>query len=137
MQRAQQLAGADFFIGVSSGMAWLARAVGCPTVLISGFTKPSHEYRNPYRVYNPYVCNGCLQDGTIEVHRQNPVYCPRFGDDPFRKYECSKEITPAMVEVAINNLMRDYELDPKRTTRQYRCDPITHLPKKQEAAAVV
>jgi autotransporter strand-loop-strand O-heptosyltransferase len=53
IERAHWLKHADFFIGLSSGLSWLAWAMGRPVVLISGFTHPTNEFATPYRVINP------------------------------------------------------------------------------------
>ncbi len=56
-ERARWLKHADFFVGLSSGLAWLAWAVGTPVVMISGFTHPTNEFQTPYRVINYHACN--------------------------------------------------------------------------------
>ena len=128
-ERAQNLAGADFFIGVSSGLCWLARAVGCPTVMIGGFSLPTNEYRNPYRVFNPLVCCGCLQDGSIELNRFNYFWCPKHSGDFEREFECSTKISPQSVILKIQELMKDYQLDPKNNKlRTQQCNLLTHRP---------
>ena len=43
-ERARWLKHADFFIGLSSGLSWLAWAAGTPVVIISGFTHPLNEF---------------------------------------------------------------------------------------------
>lgn len=129
-QRAEALAGADFFVGPSSGLCWLARAVGCPTIMIGGFTLPINEYENPYRAWNPHCCVGCLHDGSMELNRFNYNWCPRFADNDYRKFECTKSITADMVMHQVERLMKDYELNPEGGPRKYMCDLNTHLPMK-------
>src|SRR3954470_14462926 len=51
-ERARWLRHAAAFVGLSSGLAWLAWAVGCPVVMISGFTHPLNEFHTPYRIIN-------------------------------------------------------------------------------------
>jgi autotransporter strand-loop-strand O-heptosyltransferase len=58
-ERARWLRHASAFIGVSSGLAWLAWAAGCPVVMISGFTHPNNEFATPGRVVNWHTCNSC------------------------------------------------------------------------------
>ena len=128
--RAEVLAGADFFVGPSSGLCWLARAVGCPTVMIGGFTLPINEYDNPYRAWNPHGCVGCMHDGSIELNRFNYNWCPRYNDSSTRKFECGTSITSKMVLKQIIKLMIDYELNPLGKPRKYMCDLDTHLPMK-------
>ena len=43
-ERARWLKHAEFFVGLSSGLSWLAWAVGTPVVMISGFTHPTNEF---------------------------------------------------------------------------------------------
>ncbi|MEB3037479.1 glycosyltransferase family 9 protein, partial [Capnocytophaga ochracea] len=42
-ERARWLRHADFFVGLSSGLSWLAWAMGTPVVMISGFTSATNE----------------------------------------------------------------------------------------------
>jgi autotransporter strand-loop-strand O-heptosyltransferase len=51
-ERARFIKHADFFVGLTSGLSWLAWAVGTPVVLISGLTHPTNEFFTPYRVIN-------------------------------------------------------------------------------------
>lgn len=129
-ERAETLAGADFFVGPSSGLCWIARAVGCPTVMIGGFTLPINEYDNPYRAWNPHGCVGCMHDGSIELNRFNYAWCPRHNDNSVRKFECGVSVTSKMVLRQVIKLMRDYELNPLGEPRKYMCDLETHLPMK-------
>ena len=61
-ERARWLKHADFFVGLSSGLSWLAWAMGIPVVMISGFTHPLNEFATPYRVINYHTCNSCWND---------------------------------------------------------------------------
>jgi autotransporter strand-loop-strand O-heptosyltransferase len=47
LERVRWLRHADFFIGLSSGLAWLAWAAGTRVVMISGFTHPTNEFATP------------------------------------------------------------------------------------------
>ena len=62
VERARWLRHAEFFVGLSSGLSWLAWAAGTPVVLISGFTHPTNEFDTPYRVINWHACNSCWND---------------------------------------------------------------------------
>jgi autotransporter strand-loop-strand O-heptosyltransferase len=86
------------FIGLSSGLSWLAWAYDIPVVMISNFTKKWNEF-DCYRVDNPIGCNGCFN---IIQNIQNN--CPIFYGT-IRENECHKKITPDMV---INKI--DYAL---------------------------
>ena len=117
-ERIDLLYHADFFIGLSSGLSWVANGVGRPIILISGFTLPFNEFATPYRVINYHVCNGCWNDTTVVFDHKDFEWCPRLkGTD--RQFECSRYITPEAVCKVIDRLMSDYKLRPKQK-RQYR-----------------
>lgn len=99
-ERMAQLAGAKFFIGLSSGLSWLAWAVDIPVVMISGFTKKFNEFHTPYRVINENVCNGCWNDASIKFDKNNWFWCPRG-----KNFECSKEISAQMVLEQVKKLI--------------------------------
>ena len=101
-QRINILAYADFFIGLSSGLSWLANAVGIPVIMISGITAPWFEFDNPYRVINRLVCHGCHND--VKVPWPKFEYCP-YKDNYKDKYECSKKISAMQVIEKINQLL--------------------------------
>ena len=61
-ERARWIRHAEFFVGLSSGLSWLAWALGTPVVMISGFTHPLNEFQTPYRVVNYHTCNSCWND---------------------------------------------------------------------------
>ena len=96
-ERARWLKHADLFVGLSSGLAWLAWAARCPAVvLISGFTQPSNEFATPYRVINWHACNGCWNDPRVRFDHSDFFWCPRHKDTP-RHFECTRLITPEHV----------------------------------------
>ena len=105
LERANMLYHAKFFIGLSSGLSWLAEAVGCPVVMIAGFSQDWCEFYTPYRVANRKVCNGCYND----IRRIVSKECPFHKDTP-RDMECQKKISPRMVINAINRLIADKKL---------------------------
>ena len=99
-ERARWLKHADFFVGLSSGLSWLAWAVGTPVVMISGFTHPTNEFATPYRVINYHACNSCWNDPHHRFEHQNFMYCPRLKDTP-RQFECTRLITSEQVTSTI------------------------------------
>jgi autotransporter strand-loop-strand O-heptosyltransferase len=104
--RASLLLHAEFFVGLSSGLSWLAWAVGTPVVMISGFTHPLNEFETPYRVINFHACNSCWNDTTVEFDHKDFLWCPRHaGTD--RQFECSRLITPRHVAGTIDRLIDD------------------------------
>ncbi|MDI2113017.1 autotransporter strand-loop-strand O-heptosyltransferase [Commensalibacter nepenthis] len=91
-ERARWLKHAEFFVGLSSGLAWLAWGAGIPVVIISGFTHPSTEFDTPYRVFSTHVCNGCWNDVRYQFDHSNFLYCPKHEKTP-RQFECTKGIS--------------------------------------------
>lgn len=93
----------EFFIGISSGLSWLAWGGGVPVVLISGFTD---EYLEPFegiqRVINKNVCNSCWH--TYDFNPGDWYWCPVHKNTD-RQFECSKEITSKSVIEKIENLI--------------------------------
>ena len=67
---------AKAFIGLSSGLSWLAWASGVPVVLISGFTHPTNEFATPYRVINWHTCNSCWNDVRHRFDHSDFLWCP-------------------------------------------------------------
>ena len=59
LERARWIRHAEFFVGLASGLSWLAWSVGTPVVMISGFSHPLTEFQTPYRVINYHTCNSC------------------------------------------------------------------------------
>ncbi|RQH06498.1 autotransporter strand-loop-strand O-heptosyltransferase [Paraburkholderia dinghuensis] len=105
-ERASLLMHAEFFVGLSSGLSWLAWAVGTPVVMISGFTHPQNEFDTPYRVINYHACNSCWNDMTVEFDNKNYLWCPR-GAGTERQFECSRMITPGQVIGTIKRVIDD------------------------------
>ncbi len=102
LERARWLKHAHAFVGLSSGLAWLAWAMRVPVVLISGFTHPNNEFFTPYRVINWHACNSCWNDVRHRFDHKDFIWCPRHKDTP-RQYECTRLIT---AEQVINTLKR-------------------------------
>ncbi len=115
--RVDLLHNADFFVGLSSGLSWLANGTGIPIVLISGFTLPITEFKTPYRVINYHVCNGCWNDMRVSFSHTDFDWCPHHkGTD--KHYECSRYITPDAVIKVIDRLMEDHGYDPSEYITQ-------------------
>jgi autotransporter strand-loop-strand O-heptosyltransferase len=93
----------EFFIGISSGLSWLAWASGTPTVIISGFTDVDLEPIDGItRIINKNVCNSCWSDYEFDPGNWN--WCPiNQGTD--RLFECSKTISGDDVIKEIKNLI--------------------------------
>lgn len=95
-ERIDLIKDADMFIGLSSGLSWLAWCCRVPVILISGFTDPVNEFETPYRVQNASVCHGCWNDMRCDFNHFDFLWCPRKKDAK-DKFECTKAITPKMV----------------------------------------
>ena len=96
---------AKAFVGVSSGLYWVAQGTDTPSILISGATRWTHEEMfNGYRIGTPEgYCQGCINNPKYDFNDQ--LDCPENKD-----YECSKRITSDMVveklEIIINNSVK-------------------------------
>ena len=110
MHRANMLYHAEFFIGLSSGLAWIANAVDCPVVMICGFSSVWNEFDTPYKVSNRLTCNGCSNDlRTLDFFYMSR--CTYHGGTS-REFECQKKISPRQVINAIERLIVDKNLTP-------------------------
>jgi autotransporter strand-loop-strand O-heptosyltransferase len=102
-ERARWLRHAAAFIGLSSGLSWLAWAAGTPVVLISGFTHPTNEFATPYRVINWHACNSCWNDVRERFDHKDFLWCPRHAGTP-RQFECTRLITAEQVKRVIQTI---------------------------------
>jgi autotransporter strand-loop-strand O-heptosyltransferase len=103
-ERARWLRHAKAFIGLSSGLSWLAWAAGVPVVMISGFTHPTNEFATPYRVINYHACNSCWNDVRHRFDHKDFLWCPRHAGTP-RQFECTRLITAAQVIATLTPLV--------------------------------
>lgn len=86
----------ELFIGIGSGLSWLAWSLNVPTVLISGFSTPISEFEGEgvLRIFNDSVCNGCYNRYRFDAGDWN--WCPDHKGTE-RQFECTKSITGSMV----------------------------------------
>jgi autotransporter strand-loop-strand O-heptosyltransferase len=92
---------AEFHIGTSNGLSWLAHAVGKKVVLITNVTKKWCEFtKNMIRVDNESVCHGCLNEKPFDRHDWN--WCPNYKNTK-RMFECTTSISPHDVFEKIKN----------------------------------
>ena len=102
-----EFATCEFFVGLGSGLSWLAWACELPVVLISGFSEKWAETKlDTYRVINEDVCHGCFNWDRLDAGDWN--WCPKYKGTN-RQFECSKQITSEMVINEINNIMNKEE----------------------------
>lgn len=110
--RVNQIKNCSFFIGLSSGLSWLAWALNKKVIMISGCTSEENEFKkNNYRVINKNVCNSCLNDSSIDNKNgiiTDWMYCPRNKD-----FECTKNISFEMVKEKIDKCINDLKLENK------------------------
>lgn len=92
----------EFFIGLSSGLIWLAHALEKPIVMISNFTEDWNEMDinldDYIRITNKNVCHGCWNKVNIEhsFDYNDWYWCPKFKNTD-RQFECHTSITPEYV----------------------------------------
>jgi autotransporter strand-loop-strand O-heptosyltransferase len=95
----------EFFIGLSSGLSWLAWGLGKQVVMISNFTTSDHEFNiDCIRITNPLVCNGCWNNPNFKFDKGDWNWCP-VHKGTSRQFECHTSITPEMVINKIQNLL--------------------------------
>jgi autotransporter strand-loop-strand O-heptosyltransferase len=99
-ERARWLKHATAFVGLASGLSWLAWAVGTPVVMISGFSHPTTEFETPYRVINYHACNSCWNDAHFRFDHNDHLWCPRHAGTG-RQFECTTLITSVPVRDAL------------------------------------
>jgi autotransporter strand-loop-strand O-heptosyltransferase len=92
----------EFFIGLSSGLSWLAHAMGKKVVMISNFSEDWHEFdlscEDYKRITNKSVCHGCWNKVNKEYSFDisDWYWCPNHKGTN-RQFECHTSITPQMV----------------------------------------
>jgi autotransporter strand-loop-strand O-heptosyltransferase len=98
----------DFYIGLSSGMSWIAHALGKKVVMISNFTEDWNEFDlsldDYIRITNKSVCHGCWNKVNVdfEFNKNDWYWCPLHKDTE-RQFECHKSITVNDVMEKIKN----------------------------------
>ena len=106
--RIDDISNCEFFIGLSSGLSWLAWACHKPVIMISGFTKAFNEFANPYRVINESVCNGCWNNTNYKFDGGDWNWCP-VNKNTEKQFECYKKIDFSMVKEKIDILINPTE----------------------------
>lgn len=80
----------DFFIGLGSGVSWLAWALGKEVVMINNFAEEDHEFEC-IRITNKNVCHGCWNNQNFKFDK-SWEFCPIYKNTP-RHFECQRSIT--------------------------------------------
>jgi autotransporter strand-loop-strand O-heptosyltransferase len=87
------------FIGLSSGLSWLAWAMNKKVVMISNFTDADHEFQC-IRIDKKDVCNGCWNKAEYRFDAGDWDWCPEHkGTD--RQWECHQKIDASQVVFAL------------------------------------
>jgi autotransporter strand-loop-strand O-heptosyltransferase len=87
------------FIGLSSGLSWLAWALDKKVVMISNFTDADHEFEC-IRIHREDVCHGCWNKAEFRFDAGDWNWCPvHRGTD--RQFECHKNIDASQVVFAL------------------------------------
>ena len=104
-ERLNQLHHAEFFIGLGSGLSWLAWAAKKKVILISGFSDAFSEFQlDCERVINKDVCNSCWNDTLVEFDKGDWWWCPRHKDTD-RYFECTREIKSDVIFEKIDKIL--------------------------------
>jgi autotransporter strand-loop-strand O-heptosyltransferase len=88
----------EFYVGLSSGMSWVAHALGKKVVMISNFTEDWNEFdlsSDGYiRITNKSVCHGCWNKINVDhsFDKTDWYWCPNHKNTD-RQFECHKSIT--------------------------------------------
>ncbi len=97
----QALQNCKLFIGISSGLSWLAWAMKKHVILVSGITNPEFEFtENCTRIINTEVCHGCFNNPNFTFDAGNWMWCPMHKDSE-RQFECTKQIDPKNIMQAV------------------------------------
>ena len=105
------LSSCEFFIGLGSGLSWLAWACKLPVVLISGFSEKWAETTlDTYRVINESVCHGCFNSDRLDAGDWN--WCP-LHKNTSRMFECTKQISSDVVIKQINKIINKEVMEEK------------------------
>ena len=92
----------EFFVGLSSGLSWVAHALGKKVVVISGVTKKDNEFdEDCIRLHKEEVCNSCFNyPEKFPFNAGDWLWCPEHKGTP-RQFECTKKISAKQVMDAI------------------------------------
>ena len=91
------IAGSEFMICLSSGLGWLANAMGKHTFMIANFTEEWNEFTNNCtRIVKKDVCHGCWNNPNFTFDPGDWMYCPTHKGTS-RQFECQLSITSNMV----------------------------------------
>jgi autotransporter strand-loop-strand O-heptosyltransferase len=98
------------FVGVSSGLSWLAWTMDIPTTVISGFTHPITEFsgKNVIRIASNASCSGCFNNYRLDAGDWN--WCP-VNKNTEKMFECTKSISGKQVIDSIEKYLNEKIID--------------------------
>ncbi len=97
---------AKFFIGLSSGLSWLAWALNKKVIMISNFTLADHEFQECIRITDEDVCHGCWNNANFKFDKGDWDWCP-VNKGTLKQFECHKSITGKKVIAGIEKLLSE------------------------------
>ena len=96
---------ADFHLGISSGLSWIAWALSTPVVLVSSFTKPYCEFTtNCTRIYNDTPTSGYFNTHKLDPSDWN--WYPFKEIDKMEEWYEVENITPEQVINQIKTIIK-------------------------------
>jgi autotransporter strand-loop-strand O-heptosyltransferase len=96
------IAGADFYVGLNHGPAWIAYTLGIPYIMITGVSEEWNDVANPYRISVDTGCQPCFNDLKVPISRDWD-WCYNKEE----RFACTKRITVEMVKETIDKLRSD------------------------------
>jgi autotransporter strand-loop-strand O-heptosyltransferase len=83
----------EFYIGLSSGISWLAWAVRKKVFMIANFSLKEHEFQTDcIRITDESVCHGCWNNPAFRFNKGDWGWCVEHEDTP-QAFTCHKVIT--------------------------------------------
>jgi len=94
----------ELFIGLSSGLSWLAWALRKEIVMISNFTEDDHEF-SCHRITDTSLCHGCWNNPNHKFDRGDWDWCPEHKNTP-RHFECHRGIPASKVIDVVSTVLQ-------------------------------
>lgn len=91
----------EFFIGLSSGLSWVAWALEKKVIKINGSVSPDFEFKKCNVVFNSNVCNSCFNNVKHEFDSANWSWCPEN-----KNFECTRYINEKDIINQIDRLIK-------------------------------
>jgi hypothetical protein len=94
------IAHSELYIGLSSGLSWVAKAMGKKTVMIAPWAEAINEFGptndNHIRVESNSQCRHCWSDSALSFDRGDWYWCPKHQGTE-KEFCCSSEISAEQV----------------------------------------